>query len=108
MENVDLHDTMTSIDIIKAINGTALDRQIDSRDTSNEAQADIETTRAIIMTAYTHQVVFTSEIDAHDGITNIHVLTHPYATCHVLDVTVHNIHLQIENVLHHLNKSRRT
>ena len=60
------------------------------------------------MTAHVHQVVSTSKIDAYDGITNIYVLICPYVACHVLDVAVHDIHLQIENELHHLNKSRRT
>ena len=60
------------------------------------------------MTAYAHKVVSTSKIEAHDRITNMHVLTNPYATCHVLDVADHKIHLQIEHVLHHLNKSRET
>ena len=99
---------MTPIDIIKVINGTSFDRLIDSRDTNHEAQSGTKTTRAIIMTAHAHQIVFTSEKNAHDGITNIHVLTHPYATCHVLDLAAHNRNLYIENVLHHLNKSRRT
>ena len=108
MKNIDPQEKMTPIDIIKVINRTALDRLIDSRDTNREAQADTETTHAIVMTAHVHQVVSASRIDDHDGITNIHLLTHPYVTCHVLDVAVHNIHLQIENALHHLNKSRRT
>ena len=41
---------MTPIDIIKVINGTYLDRLIDSRDTNREAQAHTETTHTIIMT----------------------------------------------------------
>ena len=73
-----------------------------------EAQADTETAHAIIMTAHAHQVVSASETDTLDGITIIHVTTHRYAKCHVLDVASHKIHLQIEHVLHHLNKSRRT
>ena len=60
------------------------------------------------MTAQAHQVDFASKTDDHDGITNIHVLAHPYATCHALNVAAHRIDLQIENVLHHLNKPRRT
>ena len=93
MNNIDLYDTMTHIDILKAINGTTLDRLIDSRDTNREAQADTETTRAIIMTVHAHQVGFASEIDAHDGISNVHVLIHHNSVCHVLDVAAHNIHL---------------
>ena len=108
MENIDPHDTLTPIDIFKAINGSAHEWLADSRDTNREAQADTETARSIIMTAHAQQVVFASEIDTHDGTTNIHVLTRPYATYHVLDVAVHNIHLQVENVLHNLNKSRQT
>ena len=108
MVNIDQHDTMTPKDIVKVINVTAIDRLIDSIDTNSEAKADTEITRAIIMTTHAHQIVSAWEIDAHDGITNIHILTHPYATCNVLDVAVHNIHLCIENVLHHLNKSRPT
>ena len=95
MENIDPNDTMIPTDTIKAINRTALDQLIDFRDTNREAQANTETTRAIIMTSHAHQVVFASEIDAHDGITSIHVLTRPYAACHVLDVTVQHIYLQI-------------
>ena len=108
MENIDPSDTIIPTDTIKTINETALERLINSRDTNREAQADSGAARAIVMTAHAHQVVFASEIDVRDGETNIHEQTHPYATCHVLDVTFHNTHLQIENVLHHLNKSRRT
>ena len=107
MHNLDLHDTMTPIGIIKVINGTALDLLIDSRDTNHEAQVDTESARKIIMTAHAHKVVFASEIDAHDGMTNIHLLPRPYAICLVSDVAAHNIHLQIESVLDHLNKSRQ-
>ena len=57
VESVDSHDTMALIDITKAINVTALDQLVDSKDTNREAQADIETTRKIIMTAHVHQVV---------------------------------------------------
>ena len=108
MENIDPQDTMTPIDIVMVINVTALDRLINSRDTNREAQTDTETTLAIIMIAHAHQVVSSSKIDAHDGITNIHVLICPYVACHVLDVAVHNIHLQVKNVPHNLKKSRRT
>ena len=37
MQNIDPHDTMTPTDIIKAINGTAIDQLIDSRDMNQEA-----------------------------------------------------------------------
>ena len=106
MENIDSDDTMLLIYITKVINVTAIDRLVDSGDLSREAQADTETTRAIIMNSHAHQLVSASETDIHDRITNIHVPTHHYATYHVLDVAGHNIHLQIENVLHHLNVSR--
>ena len=108
IENIDTPDTITPIDIINVINRIALDRLIDSRDTYREPYADSEKTRAVAITTRAHQVVIALEMSAHVGETNIHVLTRPYATCHVLDVTVHNIRLQIANVLHHLNKSRRT
>ena len=39
IENIYPHATMTPMDIIKVINGTALDPLIDSRDTNREAQA---------------------------------------------------------------------
>ena len=52
MENIDPHDTITPIDIVKVINVTALYQLVDSRDTNREAQADPETTRAIITTAH--------------------------------------------------------
>ena len=103
-ENIDLHDTMTPIDILKVINVTTLDKLLDSRDTNHEAQADTETSHAIVMIAHVHQVISASKTDAHDGITNIHVLNRPYETCLVLDVAAHSIHLPTENVLHHLNK----
>ena len=57
MENIDHHDTMAPIDIIRAINGTALDRLVETRDTNRGAEANTETTRAIDMTAHAHQVV---------------------------------------------------
>ena len=66
---------MIPTDIIKAINETALE-------------------------AHVHQVFFAFDIDIHVEATNIHVLTHRYAACHVLDVTVYNIRLQIANVSH--------
>ena len=44
------------------------------------------------MTARAYEVVYALEIDANDGATNIHVLTHRYATFHVLYVAAHNIH----------------
>ena len=108
IENIDPNDTMSPIDIIKAINETALDQLVESRNTSHEAWADSETTCAIVITSHTHHVFLALEIEVHVRATNIHVLTHPYAKCRVLDVAVHNIHLQIANVPHHLNKSRRT
>ena len=107
VESIDPHDTMTLYRYIKVIDVTELNRLIDSRCTSREALADTETTRAFILTAHAHQVVFASETDNQDVITNIHVQSHLYARCHVLDVVVHNIHLMIENVLHHLNKSKQ-
>ena len=54
MENIAPHITMTSIDIVKAINVSALDRIIDSRDTNREAYADTEKTHAIVMTAHAY------------------------------------------------------
>ena len=98
MENIDPNDTTIPTDIIKAINDTAYDRLTTSRDTNYEARTDSKT-RAIAATAQARQIVFSLEIDAHVGVMNIHVLTHPYATCHVLDVAAHNINLRIENVL---------
>ena len=64
MENIDLSDMIIPTDTIKAIKKTALDQLLGSRDTNREAQADSETTRATVMTAHAHQVVFASEIDA--------------------------------------------
>ena len=83
MENMDHYDTMTHIHIIEVINGTPLDPLIGSTDTTRETQADTETNRVIIMIAHAHQIVSASEIDAHDGITNIHVLSHPCPTCYL-------------------------
>ena len=77
MENFDPYDTMTRIYILKVINVTALDRLINSKDMSREAQADTEITHAIVMTAPVHQVVSTSKKGAHDRITNNHVLIRP-------------------------------
>ena len=77
MENIDPHGAMTPIDVIKLINGIFLDQLVDSRGTNREAQADTETTCAIIMTAHAHLIVFALEINAHNGITNIHVLNLP-------------------------------
>ena len=107
MENIDPSDMMISADTIKAIHQTALDQLVDSRDTNRKALSDSETAREINMITHAQQVVFTSGLDAEDGVTNIHVLTHPYVTCHVLHVATHNIHLQIANILHYLNLSRR-
>ena len=107
MQNIDPNDTMIPVDKIRAINRTALDRIIDSRDTNCGARADSETTHASVITAHAHKVVFALEKYVHDGITNIHVRTNPYTISHVLDAAAHNILLQIENVLHQLNRSRR-
>ena len=106
--NIDPNDTMIPTDTINAINETVPDRRINSTDTNHEALADSETTHAIVTIFHAHQVVFALKTDAHNGTMNIHGLTHPYAICHVSDVAVHNTHLQTENVLHHLNKSRPT
>ena len=54
IENIYPHDTMTPIEIVMVINGTAIDRLIDSRDTKRENHADAVTTCAIIMTAHAH------------------------------------------------------
>ena len=51
---------MTPVDKFNVIYVTILDRQIDSGDKNRESQAYIETTRAIIMTAHTDQVVSAS------------------------------------------------
>ena len=83
MENIDPNDTMIHTDIIKAINETAQDRLIALRDRNHEARADSERADTIVLTAHAHQVVFVSEIDVNVGVTNIHVLSHPYGTCHV-------------------------
>ena len=101
MENIDPNDTVIPTGIIKAIKETAHDRLIAFRDTNNEARTDYEITHAIALINHAHQAVFALQIDVHVGEMNIHVLIHPYATCHVLDVGVHNIHLQIANVLDH-------
>ena len=107
LENINPNDTMIPTDKIKAIDETALDQLVDYRDTNREVPADSETTHAIGITSHADQIALTLEIDVHVGATKTHVLTHPYATRHVVDVAVHNIRLQIANVLHHLNKSRR-
>ena len=67
VENINPYDTMTPIDIMKVINGTALDRLGDSIDTNHEAHADSEITRAIILTVRSHQFVFSLDIDAQGG-----------------------------------------
>ena len=92
---------------INVINKTYLAQLIDSRDTNHEGQDDSETPRTIIEIAHAHQLGFASEIDERDGARNIHELTHPYTTCHVLDVAAYKVNLQVENVLHYVNKSRR-
>ena len=107
MKNIYPNYTGIPTDIIKAFNETAHNQLIDSRDTNHEARINSETTRVIVLTAHAHQVVFALEIDAQAGASNIHVLNHRYATCHVLDVAVHNVHLQIANGLYHLNRSKR-
>ena len=84
IENIDPHDTMNNTTLIKAINETAYDRKIVSKDTNHEARTDSKTTHAIILTAHAHQVRLALKIDVHVEVMNIHVLTHPYAKCHVL------------------------
>ena len=108
MENIDPHDTMACRDILKAINVTTRARLFNSRETNREAKADIETTRTNSMTLTLTKSFSLRRQTSHDGITNIHILIHPYAICHVSDVAAHNIHLQIENLLRHLNKPTRT
>ena len=61
----DPNDKMISIDVNKAINKTARDRLIISRDTSHEAQIDYETTHVIVLTAHAHQAFFALEIYIH-------------------------------------------
>ena len=95
-------------DIIKAINETFLDWLVNSNDTNHEARIDYMATLEIVMTAHAQIAVLALEIDVHVETTNIRVLTHPYTECHVLDEATHSIQLQIANVLHHLNRSRRT
>ena len=92
METIDPNDTMIHTDIIKAINETVQDQLAAFRDTSCEAQTDSGATHSIVLTAYAIQVVFALEIDVYVGVMHIHVLTHPYEPCHVLDVVVHNVH----------------
>ena len=108
MESIDLNDTIIPTDFIRVIKETALDRLVDYRNTSQESRADSETARAVDSTAHAHQAALALEIDAHVGVTNIHVLNHTYAICHVFDGAAQYIHLQIANVLHHLNRSIRT
>ena len=100
IENINSSDTIIPNDVIKVINKIALDRLIDSRDTSREALAESKAAHAIVMTVHAHQVVLASEKDIQDGSTNIHGLTHPYMTGHVLDVEAQNTQMQIENILH--------
>ena len=107
MESIDPNDTMIHMDTIKAISGTAQDHLIDSRDAIHKAQIDSKIIHPNVTTAHAEHPVLASEIDVQDFITNIYVLTYSYATFHALDVGAHNITLQIENVLHHLNKSGR-
>ena len=99
---------MIPMDTIKVFSETAHDQLIDSRDAIHEAQIDSEIIHAIVTNAHAHQVVLAPEIYVHDGIINIHELTHPYAKCHVSDVAVHNTPLQTVNALYHWNKSRTT
>ena len=108
MEITDPNNTMIPTDIVTFISKMIQDRLIASRDTNHEAQIDSEKTHAIVLTAYTDQVVFALEIDVPVRVMKIHALNHPYATCYVSDVVALNMHLQIENVLYHWNKSRRT
>ena len=52
------------------------------------------------MIALTHHVDIILDIDIHVGVTNIHAVIHPFETCHVLDVEIHNIYLKIDILLH--------
>ena len=108
MEKIDPDDTTIPTNVIWDINKTALDRLTESRDTNHEPKIDSETTPAIVMKAHAQKVALALELDVHVEATNIEVLNNPYATFYVLDVAVHNMQLQIANVLHHLNRSRRT
>ena len=47
-------------------------------------------THATASTAHAQQVDSVLETDAHDETMIIHLRTHPCATCHVMDVVVHN------------------
>ena len=108
IEIIDPNDAMIPTDAIQVFSEIAHDRLIASRDTSHEAQTDSGATHAIVWTAHAHQVIFALEIEAHMGVMNVHVLTHPCTTCHVSDLAAHSTHLQITNILHHRNKSRQT
>ena len=89
------------------INESALDRLVGFRDTKKEAPAGSKTAHGIVTTADAHLVTIAYETDFHVGAKNIHVLTHPYATCHALDVEAHSMHSQIANLHAHLNRSRQ-
>ena len=57
MKIIDPNDTMNPTDIIRAISETARNQLVASKNMSQEAQTDSETTHAIVLNAHTHQVV---------------------------------------------------
>ena len=101
IKNINPNDTMIPIDILKATSMITHEQLIASKDMCHEVRTDSETTHAIVSIAHVNQAVFALEINVYFEVVNIHVLTHPYAICHVLHLAVHNIHLQTANILHH-------
>ena len=93
MKIIDPRQKMNPTDIIKTNTKIDHDQLFSFRDTSHEARIDSGTVHAIFLTTHANQVIFALEIGVHLGTMNIRVLTYPYATCHLLDVATHSIHL---------------
>ena len=110
MKSIYHNDTTIPIHIIKIIRQVAQNHLIASGDMFQvtEVQIDTEIIHTAVMIVYAYQVANALEKDFQVGVININALTHPYAMCHILDVRTYNIHLQIANLPHCWDKSKRT
>ena len=81
MQNIDPNDTMIPAYIIMAINETAHDLLIASRDMSHESRSNYKKAHSIALITNAHQIVLALEIDVYVGVINIQELSHLYAKC---------------------------
>ena len=86
MKIIDPNDTQTPSSVIQVISEATRDRPVTYRETNHEAQIYSKATHAWALSSYAHKLMNTSEIASDAEFMNIHILIHPYATCHVIHV----------------------